>query len=87
VLPEQALRANQRIDGLFLYINTSSSALLAARQKGRLAEAPSTMAKRISWAKQQMAKSSAAGLFDVVIPNTTLPEVQEPTGAGGYPGT
>eukprot|EP00775_Hariotina_reticulata_P013032 gene13032-13161_t len=71
----QALRANERIDGLFLYINTSSPALLASRQKDRPAEAPSTMTKRISWAKLQMAKSTSAGLFDVVIPNTSLPEV------------
>jgi hypothetical protein len=75
----QALRSNKRIDGLYLYINTSSAEVLAARQKQRLCEDASTLTKRVTWAKQQMAKSSAPGLFDAVIPNTSLSEVRAAT--------
>jgi guanylate kinase len=71
----QALRSNPRIDGLYLYISTSTPEVLAQRQKQRLLEADSTLAKRLAWAKQQVAKSSTAGLFDNVVPNTTLAEV------------
>lgn len=71
----QALRSNKRIDGLYLYINTSSADVLAARQKQRLCEDASTLTKRVTWAKQQVAKSTAPGLFDAVIPNTSLTEV------------
>lgn len=41
----QALRSNQRIDGLYLYINTSSPGLLTSRQKQRMSEDASTLAK------------------------------------------
>jgi hypothetical protein len=71
----QALCSNPRIDGLYLYISTSTADVLAQRQKQRLAEADSTLAKRLAWAKQQVAKSSTAGLFDDIIPNTSLAEV------------
>jgi guanylate kinase len=71
----QALRSNPRIDGLYLYISTSTPEVLAQRQKQRLLEAESTLAKRLAWAKQQVAKSSTAGLFDDVVPNTTLAKV------------
>jgi guanylate kinase len=74
----QALRSNKRIDGLYLYINTSSADVLAARQKQRLCEDASTLTKRITWAKQQVAKGSAPGLFDAVIPNTSLTDVSVP---------
>lgn len=50
--------------------------MLAQRQKQRLSEADSSLAKRLAWAKQQVAKSSAAGLFDDIIPNTSLAEVR-----------
>jgi guanylate kinase len=75
----QALRSNKRIDGLYLYIKTSSAEVLAARQEQRLCEDASTLTKRVTWAKQQMAKSSAPGLFDAVIPNTRLSEVRAAT--------
>jgi guanylate kinase len=71
----QALRSNPRIDGLYLYISTSSPEVLAQRQKQRLAEATSTLSKRLAWAKQQVAKSATAGLFDNIIQNTSLAEV------------
>lgn len=74
-LLNQALRSNKRIDGLYLYICTSTPEVLAQRQKQRLAEAASTQAKKLAWAKQQVSKSSTAGLFDNVIPNTSLDEV------------
>eukprot|EP00879_Flechtneria_rotunda_P024046 GHRR01025468.1.p1 GENE.GHRR01025468.1~~GHRR01025468.1.p1 ORF type:complete len:822 (+),score=235.91 GHRR01025468.1:119-2584(+) len=73
----QALRSNKRIDGLYLYIKTSSPKVLASRQKQRLAEAPSTLAKRLAWVKQQVAKSSQPGLFDSVILNTSMDEVYD----------
>lgn len=60
---------------MYLYISTSSADVLAQRQKQRLSEADSTLAKRLAWAKQQVAKSSAAGLFDDIIANTSLAEV------------
>lgn len=72
----QALRSNPRIDGLYLYISTSSPELLAERQKQRLSEAQSTLAKRLTWAKQQVVKSSTAGLFNDVITKTSLAEVR-----------
>jgi hypothetical protein len=75
LLLNQALRSNKRIDGLYLYIGTSTPEVLAQRQKQRLAEAASTQAKKLAWAKQQLSKSSTAGLFDNVIPNTSLDEV------------
>lgn len=71
----QALRSNPRIDGLYLYVSTSTPDLLAERQKQRLAEAASTLSKRLAWAKQQVAKSASPGLFDNIIPNTGFTEV------------
>lgn len=71
----QALRSNPRIDGLYLYVSTSSPQVLAQRQKQRLSEAASTLDKRLAWAKQQVAKSGTAGLFDNVIPNGNVAEV------------
>lgn len=72
----QALAANKRVDGLYLHVTTSSHQLLAERQKSRLAEAASTLAKRAAWAKQQVAKAAAPGLFDAVVPNTSMDEVR-----------
>lgn len=74
----QALRSNKRIDGLYLYVNTSSPEVLGRRQKKRLAEAASTLDKRLTWAKQQVAKSQEPGLFDALISNTSLVEVSRP---------
>jgi guanylate kinase len=71
----QALRSNPRIKGLYLYVSTSTPEVLARRQKQRLAEAPSTLAKKLAWAQQQVAKSSTPALYDAVIPNTSLDEV------------
>lgn len=72
----QALRSNPRIDGLYVYVSTSSPDVLAQRQKQRRSEAASTLGKRLAWAKQQAAKSSTAGLFDNVIVNTGVDEVR-----------
>lgn len=71
----QALRANKRIDGLYLYVNTSSPDVLSSRQKQRLAEPDSTLSRRVAWAKQQVTKSQSPGLFDAIVPNTTIDQV------------
>lgn len=68
---------------MYLYISTSSADVLSQRQKQRLSEADSTLAKRLAWAKQQVAKSSAPGLFDDIIANTSLAEVCINGGGGG----
>lgn len=79
----QALRSNKRVDGLYLYVNTSSPLILGSRQKERLAEAASTLDKRLTWTKQQVAKSQSPGLFDVVITNTEMQEVSH-LGSGAF---
>lgn len=71
----QTLRSNPRIDGLYLFITTSTPELLSERQRQRLSEAASTLSKRLAWAKQQMTKSSTPGLFDNIITNTSLDDV------------
>ena len=68
----QALRANERVDGLYIYVDTSSPAVLAARQKARLKEAETTVQKRLSWAQQQLSKAGQPGVFDHVVQDTDL---------------
>ncbi|KAF8071222.1 GLTP1 [Scenedesmus sp. PABB004] len=70
----QALRSNARVDGLYIYLAASSPDALAARQRSRRAEPPSTLAQRLAWARAQVAKAAAPGLFDALVPNTTLDE-------------
>lgn len=62
---------------MYLYISTSNPDVLAARQKQRLSKAASTLAKKLAWAKQQVAKASTPALFDDVVVNTSLAEVGE----------
>jgi hypothetical protein len=59
-------------------VSTSAPQVLAQRQKQRLSEAASTLDKRLAWAKQQVAKSGTAGLFDNIIPNGNMAEVRGP---------
>lgn len=56
--------------------------MLAQRQRQRLTEAASTQDKKLAWAKQQVAKSSTAGLFDNILPNTGLDQVSNRGSAG-----
>eukprot|EP00983_Pelagomonas_calceolata_P122718 1160936-Pelagomonas_calceolata.AAC.2 len=55
------LQANKRIDGLYIYVAPPSLEDLAARMRGRLKEAESTIQLRLEWAKAQIAENGAAG--------------------------
>lgn len=79
--PEQALRADKRIDAMFVYVTTADPAELAARQRARLKEAEQTMAKRLAWAKAACARvaGKAKGVFDHVVANV---DDQEQVGVG-----
>jgi hypothetical protein len=60
------------VEGLYLYITTSTPQQLAARQAARLKEAESTLAARMAWADKQCAAARGAGLYDRVIVDTSL---------------
>lgn len=70
-----SLRANHRIDGLYIFIAPPSLDELEERARGRLREAESTIAKRLEWAQAQMAEAAKPGVFDHIVPNNELPEV------------
>lgn len=49
----EALQANNRIDGMYVYVAPPSLEELESRIRGRLKEAESTIQKRVTWAVQQ----------------------------------
>jgi guanylate kinase len=65
------LRANMKIDGLYLFISPPTEAVLEERVRGRLTEAASTIEKRLAWAREQMEHAlKPAAPFDHVVQNT-----------------
>jgi len=56
------MQANKRIDGLYIYVAPPSLVDLAARIRGRLKEAESTLQLRLEWARAQVAEVRAGSL-------------------------
>ena len=56
---------------MFVYLTAPSPAALVARERARLKEAESTVAKRLAWAKAQCARAAgeARAAFDHVVAN------------------
>lgn len=58
----RALRANKRIDGLYVYVAPPGPgrglAELEARQRGRLREAESTIRRRLAWAQNEVDRAA-----------------------------
>ncbi|GLC37755.1 Adenylate kinase [Pleodorina starrii] len=67
----RSLRANKRIDGLYVFVAPPSLEELERRQRGRLKEAESTIAKRLAWAAAEMERAApgGAGAIDAVVDN------------------
>ena len=73
------MQSNKRIDGLYLYVSPPSLAELEARQRGRLKEADSTMAKRVAWAEAEVTTASTnPQLYDHVLMNEEFDQVGAP---------
>lgn len=54
----RSLRANKRIDGLYVFVSPPSLDELERRQRGRLKEAETTIAKRLAWARAELDKAA-----------------------------
>ena len=67
----QTLRANRKIDGLYVYIAPPDLAELERRARGRLHEAESTITKRLAWAEAEIATVAAKPtLYQHIVSNT-----------------
>ncbi|GIL93290.1 hypothetical protein Vretimale_15687 [Volvox reticuliferus] len=66
----RSLRSNKRIDGLYVFVAPPSLEELERRQRGRLKEAESTIAKRLTWAASEIERSRPGGsIIDNVVDN------------------
>ncbi|EFJ40819.1 adenylate kinase [Volvox carteri f. nagariensis] len=66
----RSLRANKRIDGLYVFVAPPSLEELERRQRARLKEAESTIAKRLAWAASEIERSQpGGGVIDNVVEN------------------
>ena len=74
-----ALRANPRIDGLFVYVTAPGAADLEARQAARLKEAEATVARRVEWCRAQCARVAAAATAAAA----SAQQQQQPLPSGG----
>ncbi|KAG1679244.1 hypothetical protein FOA52_009273 [Chlamydomonas sp. UWO 241] len=63
------LRANRRIDGLYLYVGCELGAL-EARLRARLTEDESTIGKRMAWAAAQIEAATRPNAYDHVVVNS-----------------
>ncbi|PNH05620.1 Adenylate kinase, chloroplastic [Tetrabaena socialis] len=67
----RSLRANKRIDGLYVFVAPPSLEELERRLRGRLKESESTIRKRLAWAAAEVERSrSVAGVIDHVVDNS-----------------
>ncbi|GAX74660.1 hypothetical protein CEUSTIGMA_g2108.t1 [Chlamydomonas eustigma] len=65
----KTLRADHRIDGLYLFVSPPSLGDLEQRLRGRLKEAESTIQKRLAWAEAEIGAAAKPRLYQHIIQN------------------